>query len=185
MKEIEKNMRKLSMTGRLCYLFMCIERYLLICFPERDWTPVAKRCWQWTKNDWVKGWDIYSAVVPEFLFEFDNYKQTNELNFDGTLFEKEYLELIALFDGLAVGNGQQEIEQVLMLPIEFGNICEGASLSFASYYTMEIFNTMQQILLKHNIAIPDIRKVKHMAAGDGWGSFVDSSYLSIIINNNL
>ena len=31
----------ITMTGRLCYIFMCIERYLTTLYPERDWTPEA------------------------------------------------------------------------------------------------------------------------------------------------
>ena len=100
MKNIERAWKKLSLTGRFCYLFMCVETYLVTRFPERDWTPVAKRCWQWTEDYWDKGWDIYSAVIPEFLFEFEGYEKTNTGNYNGTLSEKDYQELTALFAGL-------------------------------------------------------------------------------------
>lgn len=181
MKNLEKGFRKLSLTGRLCYLFMCVEAYLVACFPERDWTPVAKRCWQWTKDYWDKGWEIYSAVIPEFLFEFESYEKTNTVNYNGALSEKDYQELTTLFTGLTTGSAEDEINQLLMLPIEFSNICEGASLSWASQETMDVLRDMQQLLSKHNIPFPDISKIKHMSAWDGWGGFVDSEYLSIIL----
>ena len=40
-------LKNISLTGRLCYLFMCIEKFLVSCYPDRDWTPAAKKCWQW------------------------------------------------------------------------------------------------------------------------------------------
>ena len=40
---IGKRFRNITMTGRLIYIFMCIERYLVSLYPERDWTPVATR----------------------------------------------------------------------------------------------------------------------------------------------
>lgn len=45
-KKLIKNLRKLSLTGRMCYLFMCVEKYLISLYHQKDWTPVAKRCWQ-------------------------------------------------------------------------------------------------------------------------------------------
>ena len=69
MKNIERAWKKLSLTGRFCYLFMCVETYLVTRFPERDWTPVAKRCWQWTEDYWDKGWDIYcGSSRADFVF---------------------------------------------------------------------------------------------------------------------
>lgn len=110
---MRKELEKLSLTGRLCYLFMCLETYLITCYPDRDWTPVAKRCWQWTNVYWNEGCDTYSSVVPEFLFEFDNYNETNLLAFDGNLLEQEYLELINLFAGVTTGNKDDELNQLL------------------------------------------------------------------------
>ena len=31
--------KNLSLTGKLCYLFMCIEKYLVTCYPDKDWSP--------------------------------------------------------------------------------------------------------------------------------------------------
>ena len=184
MKNLEREWKRLSLTGRFCYLFMCVETYLVTCFPERDWTPVAKRCWQWTKDYWDKGWDIYSAVIPEFLFEFDGYEKTNAVNYNGMLSEKDYQELTALFVGLTTGNAEDEINQLLMLPIEFCNACDGASLDYAFQETIGVFRDMQKLLSKHGIPFPDISKIRHMSAWDGWGSFIDSEYLSIIIKKD-
>ena len=173
----------LSLTGRLCYLFMCIERYLTVCYPERNWEIVAKKCWQWTNVYWNEGCDRYSVVVPEYLFEFNDYEKNNTLVFDGMLSQDEYLELVNLFTGLTTGNANDEINQVLLLPIEFNNECECADFKDANTPTLMILYKMQHFLSLHNISFPSVINVQNMTVDqkNGWGDFIDSEYLSIII----
>lgn len=182
---MQEELKGLSMTGRLCYLFMCLEKYLLACYPDRDWTPVAKRCWQWTNVYWDEGCDIYSPVVPEFLLEFDNYEETNRWAFDGNLSEKDYLALTDLFAGVTAGSQDDEINQILMLPINFSNACEGTNFASADEPTLTVLYEAQRLLLSHGISLPSIGKVKNMTVDrkNGWGEFLDSEYLSIIINS--
>lgn len=182
-KKLVRSIRKLSLTGRMCYLFMCIEKYLIMLYPQKDWTPVAKRCWQWTKRYWNEGWDIYSVVVPEFLFEFDTYEKANK-EFDEQLSEKDYYELMNLFQGITDGNAEDEINQVLKMPINFSNECEGTDFGTASVSSMYLFLDMKHIFDLHNIMLPDISMISNMTMDqkNGWGEFVDSEYLSIILN---
>lgn len=182
-KKLIKDLRKLSLTGRMCYLFMCIEKYLTVLYPQKDWTPVAKRCWQWTNRYWNEGWDIYSVVVPEYLFEYNTYEETKD-DFDGQLTEKDYDELVDLFQGITDGNPEDEINQVLKMPIEFSNECECTDFGAASVSSMYLFLDMKHIFDLHTIMLPDIIKVSNMTMDqkNGWGEFVDSKYLSIILN---
>lgn len=185
MEKLSDALKMLSMTGRLCYLFMCIEKYLLSCYPERDWTPVAKRCWQWTNVYWDEGCEIYSAVVPEYILEFDNYEETNLRAFDGKLSENDYLALINLFASITTGKPDDEINRILMLPINFCNACDGTNFAHANEPALKILYEAQQFLLAHNIAFPSVCKVKNMTVEkkNGWGEFVDSEFLSIILNS--
>ena len=41
-KRVLNDFYSITMTGRLCYIFMCIERYLVTLYPDRDWTPISK-----------------------------------------------------------------------------------------------------------------------------------------------
>lgn len=181
-KQLQRRLRKLSMTGRLCYLFLCVETFLTSLYPERDWTPVARRCWPWTEDYWNKGWDAYSVVVPEWLLEFDGYEQTNAQNYDGALSEDTYNELTQLFAGLTTGEPDDELNRVLMLPIDFSNACEGAGLTQASSETMAVFEEMQKIFARHSLPLPDMDRVRHLTAWDGWGGFFDSTQISLILN---
>ena len=40
---MDSRFKNITMTGRMCYIFMCMERYLLSLYPDRDWTLVAKK----------------------------------------------------------------------------------------------------------------------------------------------
>ncbi len=183
MEKMESELKNLSLTGRLCYLFMCIEKYLTQCYPERDWSLVAKRCWQWTNVYWDEGRDIYSVVVPEFLLEFDDYEKTNTRAFDGELSPEDYLQLTNLFAGLTTGNSEDEINQVLKLPIEFNDACEGSEFYSADIPTLKILYKMQHFLSLHNISFPSVNSVQNMTVDqeNGWGDFIDGEYLSIIL----
>lgn len=176
--------KSISLTGRLCYLFMCIERYLISCYPERDWTPVAQRCWQWTNRYWNDGRDIYDQIVPEFLLEFDNYEETNNREFDGMLSYEDYITLTGLFNGITDGNPEDEINCVLWLPVDFNNECECTDFAYSNEPTLKIIDEMLEILRLRGISPPSIDNVANMTVEqkNGWGDFIDSSYLSVILN---
>lgn len=175
--------RSISLTGRLCYLFMCIERYLITLYPERDWTAVAQRCWQWTNRYWNDGCDIYAPVVPEFLLEYDNYEETNQLAFDDMLSREDYAELTRLFDGITDGNSEDEINRVLRLPVDFANKCECTEFDYSNEPTLKIIDEMLEILESNGIEPPSVDNVTDMTSDqkNGWGDFVDSEYLSVIL----
>lgn len=185
-KIFQKQLRKLSATGRFCYLFLCIETYLLTRYPQKDWSPIAKRMWQWTEQYWSEGSDVYAVVVPEYLFEFDTYAQTNA-SFEGRLSENEYTELLQLFDGVTSGNPDDEINQVLQLPLDFCGLCEGCSYGQAMEWVQSVFDTLYDIFAMQNIPLPDINQIRKSPVYSkwekwGWGGFENSEAFSIILN---
>lgn len=172
---MENEFKNITLTGRLCYLFMCIEKYLVSCYPDRDWTCVAKKCWQWTNKYWDEGEDIYAHVVPKFLLEFDNYREINEKEFDGELLKEDYFKLVSLYKGITDGSGDAEIDKVLMFPIDFSNECECTNFRYADEPTLAILERAQNILKKHNIELPDIEEIINLKMDyrDVRGEFVD------------
>lgn len=181
-----------TMIGRLCYIFMCIERYLVTLYPERDWTPVAKRMWQWTENYWDDARDIYSVAVPEFIMEFDTYEETKEREYEGELEKYDYDEMIKLLKGITDGKGNDELCKILIFPIEFGNACEGACISYAEPKVIALIEKVETILQNYNIPLPDkavfqhfiydrSKPIKRGEKEPGWGDFENTEYLSIIL----
>ena len=192
-EQIVKEFYNITLTGRLCYIFMCIERYLTALYPERDWTPISKRMWQWTEHWWDRSWDIYSEAVPEFILQFDTYEETNERAYDGNLKKEDYDEITALFSGITDGSGDNEFDKVLMIPSDFGSTCEGTCVEGAEPYVAELIEDIENILKKHNIPFPDKTALKHfeyergkpIGRGEkapGWGDFENTEYLSVILN---
>ncbi len=192
-ESIIKEFYNITMTGRLCYIFMCIERYLTTLYPERDWTPISKRMWQWTTHWWNESSDIYSEAVPEFILELDGYENTNELAYDRKLKREDYDEITALFKGITNGDDTDELCQVLKIPSDFGCICEGTSVKGAEPLAAELIEEIETILKKHNIPYPDKSLLKRFEyergkpvgrdeKEPGWGDFENTEYLSIILN---
>lgn len=172
---------RLSLTGRFCFVFLCVEAYLTACYPQKDWTPVSKRMWPWTKTYWTEGWDRYSVVVPEWLFEFEGYEETN-VSFKGRLSRWEYEELLRLYDGITKGDSEDEINQVLLLPIEFCNACEGCCISQACELTEWIFHQLRGILEQHEIPLPDLGRVRKFPLCRR-EEFGDSEALSMVLHS--
>jgi len=77
MDKKDTRFENISMTGRLCYVFMCIERYLLTLYPDKDWTVVARKMWQWPKDTWSDGWWEYGDVVPGYILKYKNFEDVS------------------------------------------------------------------------------------------------------------
>ena len=191
MDDTHYEFENITLIGRLCYLFMCIEKYLVSLYPHQNWLPIAKRMWQWTKQEyWEIGLDIYDEVVPEYIFEFDTYEETNIRTYDGNLKKEDYDEITACFKDITSGNPKDEICQVLMMPSKFGNECECCNSFFdIEPYTLNILNHIRKILCSYNISLPDITLINTFSFNrnksnerERWGKPVDAKYLSIILN---
>ena len=184
METTKEFFNNISITGRLCYLFMCIEKYLTTLYPDRDWTPVSERLWAWTDNYWNEAQDNTDQIIPEYLFEFSTYERTNNRCFEGKLSKELYDTMLKLYDGITKGNSEDEINQVLFTTVEWGTVCEGSSFKGANAPTLNYLEWMESVLQKHSIELPDIEKVSSMTRDqkDGWGEFCDCKYLSIVLN---
>ena len=186
------NFENITMTGRLCYIFMCMERYLVTLYPDMDWTPVAKRMWQWTTHGWNESWDIYSEAVPEYIMQFDTYEETNKLAYDGTLKRCDYDEITLLFKNMTNGSGDDEFCRILRIPIDFGNACEGAGFRDAEPEVNELIHEVETILQGHGIPLPEKESLIHFIfdrekpvalneKNPGWGDYEATDHLSVIL----
>ncbi len=177
--------KNISITGRLCYLFMCIEKYLISMYPDKDWTVVAERLWLWTETYWDEAQEESDQLIPEYLMEFDTYEETNKRCFDGKLSKDLYDKLMSLYDGITDGNTDDEINQVLFTTAEWGTVCEGASFSSADAPTLNYLDWIESVLRKHSIELPDRELVSNMTKDqkDGWGDFCNCRHLSVILRD--
>ena len=130
---MDKRFENVTMTGRLCYIFMCIERYLLALYPDRDWSLVARKMWRWPKEtNWVDGgaWDAYLSVLPELVMT--GYKSERAATVEEyvsapwhEITREEYEQAAALYTGITDGNAEDEFCKVIALPHLLVKICDG------------------------------------------------------------
>ena len=181
----------ITLRGRMCYLFMCIETYLVTLYPHKNWTPVARRMWQALNQEYLENAeDIYSEAVPEYILEFATYQETNIRAFDGNLKKEDYDEITACFQEITQGNSNEEICQVLMLPCKFLDICECCTgFSDAEPSILKLLRRIEEILCNYNIPLPDITLItsfsfdrNHSTEWEKWGKPFNAEYLSIILN---
>ena len=198
-----KKYSRITMTGRLIYIFMCIERYLTSLYPDRDWTPVARRLWSITKNKekWDEGLpgNWYREIVPERIMRFYKsgygYKQLNPMVFDDRLSEEVYTEIRKLYEGLSKGERDEEINQMVGLP---ENLLSRAERNI---YVEEMEEPMvdaclkaEGILEKRGIGLPDFSLIEQYSFArpgetmkgvdrkTAFGFGVDAEELSIILH---
>ena len=66
------NLKTVSMNGRMAYSIMCVEKYLISIYPERDWNALARKMWDVTNMPWDDWSERFIEIIPQYLFEFDN-----------------------------------------------------------------------------------------------------------------
>lgn len=184
------DLHDITMAGRFCYAFMCIEKYLVTLYPKVDWTPIARKMWQWTEQYWDESWDIYSQIVPEYIFEFSSYQELNDRSFDGKLDKCDYENIIACYKGITSGNPDDEINIIIKVPTDMGNCTDGASFSWAEPLVYDELGKLEKMIIAHNIELPSKNSLEHFKFTKGqlknrepWGEFEKTDFLSIIINH--
>ncbi len=204
--ELEEKFRNITMTGRLIYIFMCIERYLVTMYPEKDWTPVATRMWNRTKEPgrWSEGTpgDLYREIVPERIMRFHKhgygYEQLNPMVFGKKLSQEDYTLIRGLYEGISKGDPNEEINRIIGLPEKLIYVVDlrRYSFPFSDQMTIESILTAEEILNSHGIALPDYslleqfsynRTSNEMPDKDKdvfFGFGVNADALSILLNKN-
>ncbi|MBP5705936.1 MAG: hypothetical protein J6W76_01525, partial [Spirochaetales bacterium] len=121
MENKDLRFKTITMTGRLCYIFMCVERYLLAVYPDKDWTVVARKMWTWVAEGWSDGWWEYGDVLPEEVLKYEDYEEVSFPNTDIT--REEFETLTALYKSIPHAQ-DGELNTVLNIPFYVGNRCD-------------------------------------------------------------
>lgn len=193
-----KRLQHITYTGRLFYLFMCTETYLVTKYPDKEWTLVAGRLWNRTISP--EGWnfgapgDYFREIMPRDLFVYGSYEEVNVSRFDRNLSEDVYNECKALYADM---DKEERRAVSAMLDIvwntmyncklqEFGN-------DFGNRYTLKYIKEAEDYLTANDVPLPDLSKVEEYSF-DGskvhgkdkrtpqvWGFGVDGRKHSIIL----
>ncbi|MBR0132286.1 MAG: hypothetical protein IJM14_04305 [Lachnospiraceae bacterium] len=195
---IRERFKNITMTGRLAYIIMCIERYMQALHPERDFTLAAKRMWKsFEKNGWkeVNGPDPFSSISIIRITESESYesaRKTMKEEFD----EETYDEIIADFRGFTTKTWYLRNRLQFMMEECDGTIydCRNAKFDYTSceIITREHIRKAEERLDENNIPYPDMEMLKGFTFETdrygmpvkmkaAWGFGADISGLSIFL----
>ena len=74
-----ERLKNVSVLGRVAYAIMCFEKYAVTVYPNVDFSPVAEVMWSIIdgSNYLDESSYRYIEIVPECLFEFKSYEESN------------------------------------------------------------------------------------------------------------
>ena len=171
-----------SMNGRMAYTIMCVEAFLKTIYPEKDWTLISEKMWKATSTNWGDWPEEYSTIIPDVLLQYDEYD--NE-DLGDCITEKEFTALKNLYYGITDGledDMADEVNYMLNKPYEIAMVYEGTVIGDGQE-SFDIISNAEAVLKKHDIPLPDYRKVLFSSADEknGWGNDFDGRHLSIIL----
>ena len=172
-----------SMNGRMAYVIMCVEAFLVSKHPDRDWTFLSQKMWKATSENWGDWPEEFSTVIPDVFLQYDEYDSEELGEF---LTESEFSALKSLYTGITEGiegDPADELNFMLNKPFELAMVYEGTVIGDGKESFGIIANT-EMILNRHGITLPDYSKVQFssIAERNGWGEDFDGRFLSIILN---
>lgn len=180
---MDNKFNTVSMNGRMAYVIMCVEAFLKVRYPERDWSLVSEVMWEATSTNWGDWPEKYSSILPDVLLQYDRY-DSEELG--ESLSKAEYITLRALYAGITNGiedDPTDEVNYMLNKPYEMAMVYEGTVIGNGEE-SLAIISNAEHVLKKYNIPVPNYEKVKFSSSQElnGWGNDFDGRPLSIILN---
>lgn len=164
----------ISMIGRFAYTVMCAERYAIAKYPKKDWKPLFAWLWKGT-NDYFDEWYYrFMEILPEYLYEFDNYKDSD---FD-YLNEQDYNYYTKLLKDI-----DKNMEELLVIPGKIAMVYSYTSIPGKGKESINLVKESIEILENNDIEIPEITEVEFSSFDEknGWGNTFDGTKLSIIL----
>lgn len=171
------------MNGRMAYVIMCVEAYLVGKYPDKDWSIISRKMWRATSMNWADWSDMFSSVIPDVLLQYPEYSPKN---FDDTLSKQEYSTLNELYAGVTSGiedDPSDELNYVLNKPFEMAMVYEGTVIGYGQE-SFKIIEKTERVLVNNGIDLPDYTKVLFSSAEElnGWGNDFNGEFLSTILD---
>lgn len=165
----------ISMNGRMAYLILCIEKYLITKYPMKDWSELSKIMWNVTSNYWDE-WDYkYIEIIPEYLFAFKSFEDSD---FE-CITKEEYSYFSELLRDLP-----EEVNKLLLAPHNLQEVYCYSDIPGKGEEASQIILDICTILQNSNIELPDVSSVTFSGFSEksGWGEQFDGSKLSLVLN---
>jgi len=168
-----------SMNGRMAYAIMCIEKYLVNKYPNKDWTKLSQLMWEATSSYWDTWDNKYIEIIPEYLFEFSNYEDSD---FE-SLTKEDYDYYVSLFEGISDGSEDDELNVVLSTLHSLQEVYCYSDIPNEGKESLDIIESLCRVLENESVELPnpDLVKFSSFEEKDGWGEQFDGAKLSIIV----
>ena len=171
-----RDFNNISIRGRVAYAILCFENYVQARYTDKDFSVIASLMWSIVGDTGYidENADKYMEAIPEYLYEFDNFEDSE---FD-YITKEEY----------------ESFKSILCPSDASLNTIMHRIYDIATEYAYEGFDapgneTIQYIcdvvdeLRKNNVPVPEYKLVQPFSFDeyDGWGDFIQASGLSNII----
>lgn len=179
---MDKRFDSVSMNGRMAYVIMCVESFLVSKYPDKNWTIVSEQMWKATSENWGDWPEEYSSIIPDVFLQYEYF---DEEDLGDSITETEFVMLKKLYDGVTEGlenDPSDEVNYMLNKPYEMAMVYEGTVIGDGKE-SIRIIDEVENILKKNDVPLPDYTKVQFSSSNElnGWGNDFDGTSLSIIL----
>ncbi len=163
-----------SMIGRAAYAVMCAEKYAVTKYPDRNWKPLFNWMWELTSDYFDEWYYRFMEILPEYLYEFDNYK---DANFE-YLTEEDYDYYSSFLKDI-----DSNMSSLLEIPAKISMVYCYMPIPGRGNESIDLLLDAARILEENGIEPPDTSAVafSSFSEKDGWGEPFDGSRLSVVL----
>ena len=164
----------ISLCGRIAYVIMCAERYALKKFPNKNWKPLFSWMWKVTSDYFDEWYYRFMEILPEYLYEFDNYKDA-DFEFLSEEDYKYYSDFLKDID--------KNMQELMTIPAKISMVYSYTVIPGIGKESIKLVEKAIKILKENEIELPDPEAVafSRFSEKDGWGNPFDGKQLSVIL----
>jgi len=168
-----EDFNNISMNGRMAYLILCTEKYLLSVYPDQDWSELSNLMWAVTSEYWDE-WDFkFMEIIPDYLFEKDSYESSG---FEA-ISKEEYD-----YYSILLKNVSADVNTLLLLMHKLQEVYAYTTIPDNGEEASLLVIDACKILESKNIALPDVSifSFTSFSERDGWGEKFDGAKYSLV-----
>lgn len=170
------SLKNVSVLGRVAYAIMCFEKYAVTVYPMVDFSSVVEVMWSIIdgSNYLDESAYRYIEIVPECLFEFKSYEESD---FE-YLTKEEYISFTHILN-----ETDQDLNVLMKNIYDIAMAYSYTTVEIGAPDTIPPVERTIEILSSHGIALPDMGAVAKNTptSSDGLGDYFNGRYLSIIL----
>lgn len=168
----------LSIRGRIAYVIMCFEKYVLAKYPRRNWAPVCDMMWRiCDSSDYIDNSAYrYMEIIPEYLYEFDNFQ---DAEFD-YLTPEEYKIFTTI-----IPSDDPDVETIMHSIYSIAMEYAYTSIPPTAPDTIPYILKAEDCLKKSGLPLPDVSVLtQYTDPVYWWGTPFDGRYLSTVVHSS-